>query len=350
MSEPLNREILEQAGAWFIEFRSGQPGKGARDEFMQWLRRSPDHIRAYMEVSRTYVELPPAGVVPPTEYERLLEKARHRLQGDVIALGDQAFRRSPARAATPRLRARTLAVGAAALLLLMLGGGLWWELQWRGLYTTGPGEERTVTLADASRIELNGRTRLRVRYTKGTRGVTLLEGQALFQVAKDKQRPFIVDSGDARIRAVGTEFDVYRQGAQTTVTVLEGTVAVLPASAAAAPSVPATTGLLVSSGEQAVVTPDGSRRKARDPQVSAATAWTRGQLEFDETPLTQVAEEFNRSSPRALVLASPGLASVRISGIYSATDPTSLILFLRSQPDLEITESADQIQVRAKTP
>jgi transmembrane sensor len=82
--------------------------------------------------------------------------------------------------------------------------------------------------------------------------------------------------------------------------------------------------------------------------VSAATAWTRGRLEFDETPLREVADEFNRSSPRPMKLLSATAGSVRISGVYSSVDPESLIIFLRSQPDLEVSESPEQIVIASK--
>jgi transmembrane sensor len=152
-----------------------------------------------------------------------------------------------------------------------------------------------------------------------------------------------------QIRAVGTAFDVRKEGTDTTVTVLEGTVAVLSSGSSPASdrARPGAGDLMVTAGEQALVTSQGGA-KPHTANVSAATAWTRGQLEFDETPLTQVAQEFNRSSPRPLVLAGEGAGNVRISGVYSSVDPGSLILFLRSQPDLEVSESPDRILISAK--
>jgi transmembrane sensor len=346
MGEPTNHQILDEASAWFVEFRAGSLNAGRSEEFMTWLRRSPDHIRAYLEVSRTYVQLPGEGSVPPAEIDRLLSKARARLGNEIISLDTHRSAGAPANLPARNIGHLPLTVAAS---LLLFGAFAFWSATQRGLYTTEAGEERTVTLADGSRIELNGRTRLRVALSARERDIRLLEGQALFQVTKDKSRPFIVDTGTAQIRAVGTAFDVHKEGAETTVTVLEGTVAVLSSGPmpASATDTPASTNLMVTAGEQAVVTPQGSE-KPRAVNVSAATAWTRGQLEFEETPLTQVAEEFNRSSPRPLVLAGEGAGSVRISGVYSSVDPGSLILFLTSQRDLEVTESPDQILVSVK--
>jgi transmembrane sensor len=349
MGEPTNRQILEEASVWFVEFRTESLSGGRHEEFMDWLKASPDHIRAYLEVSRTYVQLPGEGAVSPTEIQRLLSKARARLGNEVVPLDPSRSADAPMQAHAKRRVARLPWALAASFLVLLLGAFALWMNQ-RGLYTTEAGEARTVTLADGSRIELNGRTRLRVALSSRERDVRLLEGQALFQVAKDKSRPFIVDSGTAQIRAVGTAFDVNEQGGQTTVTVLEGTVAVLTLSPmlASVAETPPSTSLMVTAGEQAVVSPQGGL-KPHQANTSAATAWTRGQLEFDETPLAQVAEEFNRSSPRPLRLVGSTPGTVRISGVYSSVDPASLILFLRSQPDLEVTESPDRILVSAKT-
>jgi transmembrane sensor len=354
MGDPANRQILEEASAWFVEFRTESVNVGRREEFMDWLRRSPDHIRAYLEISRTYVRLPGEGDMPASEAGRLLSKARARTGDEVVSFdihrsSDRLSNGAVGFPAGRRVTGLPLTLAASFLLLLVGAFGLWSVTQ-RGLYTTEAGEERTVTLADGSRIELNGRTRLRVALNTRERDVRLIEGQALFQVAKDKWRPFIVDTGTAQIRAVGTAFDVHKEGADITVTVLEGTVAVMSSASSPASAAGQTrsANLMVSAGEQAVVTPQGSL-KPRATNVSAATAWTRGQLEFDETPLTQVAEEFNRSSPRPLVLAGSVAGNVRISGVYSSVDPSSLILFLRSQPDLDVIESPGQIFVSSKT-
>jgi transmembrane sensor len=348
MSEP-NHQDLEEASAWFVEFRAGTLNSGRREEFMEWLKGSPDHIRAYLEVSRTYVQLPGEGTIPASELDRLLKKARARVGNEVVSLRDVLSPDVPVDVLPIRRIAPLPLALAGSFLLFLVGSIAVWTITQRGLYSTEAGEERAVTLTDGSRIELNGRTRLRVAYSGTERDVKLLEGQALFQVAKDKSRPFIVDTGTAQIRAVGTAFDVHMRGAETTVTVLEGTVAVmsLSASPASVTESPSSANMMVTAGEQAVVTPQGGG-KPHAANVVAATAWTRGQLEFDETPLSQVAEEFNRSSPRPLVLTGSTTANVRISGVYSSVDPASLILFLRNQPDLEVTESPSLILVSAK--
>lgn len=345
MIEPTNGQILDEASAWFIEFRSGKPAARAREEFMQWLCRSPEHIRAYLDISQCYVQMPGSANVSLQEADRLLQKARSRLVDGVVPIEEGRASPSEILARPRKISRHAFNVAIAAPVLILVSAMMLYLLLQRGVYSTGPGEERIVTLQDASRIELDARTRLRVRYSTGLREIELIEGQALFQVAKDSARPFVVRTNSAQVRAVGTEFDVYQHGAETRVTVLEGTVAVQPALAN--PAVISPTDFLIGAGEQAVVPPDG-KPKAHSANAAAATAWTRGELEFIETPLTEVAEEFNRYSLRHLVLESPSLASLRISGIYSSVDPASLVLFLRSQPDLTVVESGVEIRIFAK--
>jgi transmembrane sensor len=410
----MNRQILEEASAWFIEFRADSHSPTSHAEFVQWLTRSPEHIRAYLEISGTYTQLPKPGAIPEDAVSGLLNRARARTQDAVTPLPELRCPRPPATGrpgAEPTARAVEIPRRTpwrvwtlAATILVAIGGSWAWFTPQRGLYTTDTAEQRTVTLEDGSRIELNARSRLRVTYSKSSRTVELYDGQALFQVAKDAARPFLVKSGEATVRAVGTQFDVHRKDDNTTVTVLEGRVAVyapelrdsshdpknmgsltdltgpnatlqhpLPrpllresnsnsgsgasfSSSASGSGASASNAVLdpsgsaaifLSAGEQVTVMP-GAIVSPHRANLSATTAWTRGQLEFEETPLSEVAEEFGRLSNRTLVIEDAVLRDFKISGVYSSADPASLILFLRSQPDLMVTENGNRIEVQAK--
>jgi len=249
---------------------------------------------------------------------------------------------------------RALAAGIAAIILA--AGTLGWLgwLGWRGgaTYATETGEQRTIRLSDDSLVDLNEHSSIRVRFSKSERLIDLLRGQALFRVARDPQRPFIVRSDHIAVRAVGTQFDVYRKGDSLVVTVVEGRVAVTPQSqqpdAVAAPSPPAVTPAdtqLLSAGEQLTVTPKFLAPKPRHADVGTATAWAQRRLTFEDTPLADVAEEFNRFSVRRLVIEDPELARKTISGVYSSNEPDALIGFLRAQPMLEVVETDREIRV-----
>jgi transmembrane sensor len=169
--------------------------------------------------------------------------------------------------------------------------------------------------------------------------VALIEGQALFRVAKDKQRPFVVRAGDAEVRAVGTEFDVYKKQAETVVTVVEGRVETFSGADGADAAA-----IMLSAGEQLTVLPHTVTKPTR-ADTFAATAWVQKRLIFEETPLKEVAEEFNRYNRRPLTIDDAELQTLKISGVYSSTDPASLINFLRSQNSISVIETENQVRV-----
>src|SRR6185312_5000965 len=161
-----------------------------------------------------------------------------------------------------------------------------------------------------STVELNARSRIRVAYSSTGRDVDLLEGQALFKVAKSPSRPFVVHSGDSSVRAVGTQFDVNRSHGAMIVTVVEGRVAVTngrqldrhnrDASQTPTAEPAGDAEVFVEAGERVVA----RARILNTPEpvnASAATAWTEGKLVLEAVPLREVLEQFNRYLPMPLV-------------------------------------------------
>ena len=333
--------IIAEASGWFIEFRAGDVDGDARVRFIEWLRRSPEHIHAYLEISGVWAELPTADPEGKIDIEALIARARG--EPDVIALPSD--RRRPGMvpsALKPHTawRSRRAAVALAAVVLLAIATVIFIDLgKFNGVYTTGIGEQRTVQLLDGSTVELNARSTIQVRLTAEQRNVALLEGQALFRVAKDKQRPFVVRAGDAQVRAVGTEFDVYKKQAATVVTVVEGRVETYDSEDS-----PGTAAIVLSAGEQLTVMPHVVTKPTRT-DIAIATAWVQKRLIFEETPLNDVAEEFNRYNRRPLTIDDGELGNVKISGVYSSTDPASLINFLRNQNSIQVVETEKQVRV-----
>jgi len=368
-----NRQIVDEASEWFVEFRVGDVDAAARERFDEWLRRSPEHIRAYIGIARTYVEMPNPHATKPLDVEALIAYARSG--ENIVPFDTVPQERAAMHTRSPRRR--FLAVAASAL-MVALAGGVWWQSARYPLYRTDIGERRSITLADGSTVDLNARSKLRVEFSKNERRVELLDGQALFQVAKDKSRPFIVASGEAAVRAVGTQFDVYRKDSGTTVTVLEGRVAVystapqpatrsprasvqpeaqmhaIPHSGAASSNPP---GLLdpsgagaifLSAGEQVTVTRAQTLPAPARADIAATTAWTQRRLIFDGSKLSDVVQEFNRYNKRQLVIEDAQLSDFHVSGVYSSTDPSSLIRFLREQPGIKITDHENEVQIAPK--
>jgi transmembrane sensor len=401
----LNRQILDEASEWFVDFRVGDVDTAARERFDEWLRRSPEHIRAYWEIATTYVELPAAPAPGTLDVAALIACAHS--DANVVQLCSRASEIHALRLERPRELVDKGAVGpaprfrgpffaaAAVAFAVVIGGAVWWQANRYPLYSTDIGERRSITLADGSTVDLNARSKLRIEFSSAERRVELVDGQALFQVAKDKQRPFIVHSGDATVRAVGTQFDVYRKDTGTTITVLEGRVAVYSsarpdqangasepvapelsaapqhplrrasardsssrssASSAHIDSAVSNSGLVdpsgsgaifLSAGEQVTVTPDSAGTPTpQHADITAATAWMQRKLIFEGSKLSDVVEEFNRYNRRQLIIEDRKLADFQISGVYSSTDPASLVLFMRDQ-GLNVTEGDNEIRIES---
>ena len=354
----LPRQVLEEACDWFVDFRVGDVDAIARERFDQWLRESPQHIQAYLEITTAYARLPPVGSALPVDVDEFIACARSHASGEVVCL------RAPARRprAQPAPSRRQLLAVCLALMAVAATVFAWVASRNEGVYSTGIGEERSITLTDGSIVDLNARSRIKVRFSKAERDVDLLEGQALFIVAKDPGRAFTVRSDETLVLAVGTQFDVNRVVTGTVVTVLEGRVAVMASetgrstgsasprerSQAAAAALRNTGSLpepiLVSAGEQLTL----AAAEVLMPQpadLAAATAWRRHRLVFDSSRLADVVAEFNRYNRRQLVIDSPALEELEISGVYASTDPASFVRFLRELPNLVVTESGGSIHI-----
>ena len=359
-----NAQIYEEASTWFVESRAGDLGEAGRREFDAWLRKSPEHLSAYLEVAAIWHE--GAGLDPHQRWDAdtlIAEAAKDpdkvvTLAGTLAVPGLEDSVPPPQAIASPPPSTLGWGRGPVALaacfvaLATLAGAWAWLEL-FSSFYSTRVGEQRSIELSDGSTVSMNSKSRIRVRYSEAGRAVELLEGQALFHVAKDSSRPFIVKADGTRVRAVGTEFDVYERRSGTVVTVLEGEVAVLAAVKAdalqqrggsALPNDSSTTAISVSAGEQLTVTPKVAR-KSEHANVAAATAWTERRIVFESATLAEVAEEFNRYNERQLVIEDVGPYDFHISGVFSSTDPESLIRFLRERPGVTVTEGTSQIRI-----
>jgi transmembrane sensor len=422
--------IYEQAADWLIELRNGDADATARERLDTWLRASPEHIRAYLELSAIWEDGADVDLDHTYSTEDLIARARG--SSNVIALNgsasdapsktnvtsdDISSAKGPdATSATKALelpvapqtgnsvvgrfwphrlrhtRRRRVWAVATVIACVVGGTGLFLSAQRNLDFETGIGEQRFVKLVDGSTMELNSRSRIRIRYSSLERDVDLIEGQALFHVAKDPARPFIVHSGSTLVRAVGTQFDVYRKSSGTTITVVEGRVAVLspildvehegsqlgsttpPQGHASAPMpgeespAPATSALprkragsvvldaalsnapnaiYLAAGEQITVSAQAQTRPTH-ADTSVATAWTQHELVFDSTPLIEVAQDFNRYNTRQLIVSDAALRDFHISGVFSSADPASLLKFLRAQRDIIVEETDDGIRVSKK--
>ncbi|MGB6308792.1 MAG: hypothetical protein WBF89_13470, partial [Steroidobacteraceae bacterium] len=156
---------------------------------------------------------------------------------------------------------------------------------------------------------------------------------ALFDVAKDRSRPFVVIAGERKVIAVGTSFEVRREepaGSTFSVTLVDGHVAIEPISwPDTLPSVGTNGVKLLNPGERLRFTGD-TNETLDSPSIEKITAWRRGELIFDDASLGEAAAEFNRYGTRRLWIKGPAARNLRVGGVFRISDPYS---FAQSMAD-----------------
>ncbi|MBB4632946.1 transmembrane sensor [Sphingosinicella soli] len=205
-------------------------------------------------------------------------------------------------------------------------------------YATTRGEVRLVPLHDGSQMTLNTATRAEVRFTQRERQVVLSSGEALFDVAGDAGRPFVVIAGNMTIRAIGTSFTVRRLPDRSVqVLVREGVVELRPGSGGSKP------GTRIAANTRAVAVSDAPIRVADLPpaEVSRALAWREGMLSFEDETLADAAAEFARYSDWRISFADPALGGETITGLYSASNPRGFARAVALSLNLEVRETAE---------
>lgn len=283
------------AAAWHARLGERTVSTETLEAFFAW-RARPGNADAYERVERVWA-------------------GSGRLAGDpamAAALEGAMGRRRPKR----RFGGATAGVTGlvvAGLAVCLAGSWLWWDT--RGVIETGVGEQREVVLADGSRVQLDTDSRVRVRMTAAGRRVALERGQALFTVARDASRPFVVAAGATEVTAIGTVFDVRRDPAEVRVTLVSGVVEV-DGGGKAAPA-------RMTAGDQGRVRE--SQVSVRRTDVAAATGWTEGRIVFRDTPLATAVAEVNRYLDDGIVLA-PGVAGrTVVNGVFQTGDRDAFV-------------------------
>jgi len=341
-------QIIDEAAEWLVEMREPVVSAERRAAFAEWLRTSPMHVGAYLEIAKLWGDTAHLEMPADVDLQDLGAQNVVPLRADSV-LPDEKGQSVSQRDRRWRLPARALAASllVATTLVALLA---WWNFGRTPSFATVAGEQRVITLEDGSVVRLNSRSELKVRLTSKVRRIDLLHGQALFEVAKDKARPFVVYSGGVVVRAVGTQFDVYRKNEGTIVTVVEGRVALL--GSAATPPIewntmdqPDSQATLVGAGEQVTVRRSGAVERREKPNVAAATSWLRQELVFDGQELSAVVEEFNRYARVPIVVDDAELAHIRVNGVFHATDTEPLLSFISRYQGVRIDRARSQIRI-----
>ncbi|MGJ7903185.1 FecR family protein [Lysobacter sp. 1R34A] len=203
------------------------------------------------------------------------------------------------------------------------------------VYVTQVGESRTIALDDGSRVSMDTDSRLVVDFSGDERRLVLDRGRAYFRVAK-AARPFVVHTEDGSVRAVGTEFEVYRHDDTTEVALVEGRIALLAAPAADAKQ--AALGTL-DPGQKARLGKHQPLHRLPPAAPGALPTWLSGKLVFEDQALSAAVAEFNRYSRRRMVLDGDQVARLRVSGVFRSDDPHAFVEALEQLYPVGVEES-----------
>lgn len=330
----------EAAAYWSARLRLGLMEPGEDHAFRAWLA-NPAHCAAYDEVEGAIETAGALAAVP--EIRQMREAAlaaapalqpthgrqrRAQAVAAVLALafiGTFAIVSTPPRSVAP-VASRPTAPIQASVDIANETAPLPPPPPKR--YTTRTGEHLEVTLEDGSVVALDTASILDVAYSTELRDVRLVEGQALFKVAKNSQRPFVVTAGDRRITAVGTEFNVRVEEGRVGVVLVEGHVAIDPIKRAGlARIVPLLARYELDPGEQLVASASAPVA-VTNADTSRTTSWRQGQLIFRDDTIAAAVAEMNRYSSAQLVVDDPRVAGLRVSGVFKTSRPENFVAAL----------------------
>ncbi len=289
-----------EAARWLARLTSGEATESDRSAFAQWRAERAEHARAAEELAALWLHL-----------DRIQPHSRLRLR---------------------RSGARYLAL-AASMIAVLCGFRAWH--QWRFDYVTAVGEHRNLVLREGSRIELNSDTALDVRIDEHERHVSLVRGEAYFDVVHDS-RPFIVDSGDVQVRDIGTAFSVRRDtGSEVHITVERGEVEVDDGGSHA--HLKAGQGAVSDAGHDLQVGP-------ADPSVDLA--WRRGRLIVVDQTLASVAQLLSRYRHGYILITDPAKADLRVNAVVNLNDIDAWLLALPQVEPVELIKVGPLIWIR----
>jgi transmembrane sensor len=301
--------IREHAAEWFLRLHAHDLNVAERFAYLQWLKESPVHIGETLEICHLYSILYPM--------KQQLFFTNEDDFSNVIDLPKRADVESPARTRSSwhvRMLAAVVAVG------LVIGLAVVARHTWFApTIETQASEWRALTLKDGSLVSVGPRTELRDRFGNQQRLLNLAHGEVLFQVAKDPERPFIVDAGLAVARATGTRFAVSRHEHYVTVTVDEGTVLVSDGHNRSG-------AVALTAGQQVTVTGDWPPA-VKQVDAVRELAWSNRRLVFDDDTVAAAAEEFNLRN-RVQIVVDPALGMEQVRGQFHADDPASFAEFI----------------------
>jgi transmembrane sensor len=300
-----NRDRLEQETTeWLVRLTSGEATPADFADFAQWQQRSPAHQHAYQKIAALWEGLEKPLLAWNQQQNPLAIQAEAIENSDNL---NEEYADHKASAENVWLKPLSM----AALLVIIMAFSLFPDYLHHPLadYRTRIGEQTSVTLPDGSIIHLNTDTAININYTLQARNVEILQGEAEFEVAHDKQKPFNVTSGAVKTQAIGTKFLVRYDNDQGLVTLLEGKVRT---AAGISDSGHTPTQITLTAGEQAEFN-GNNLIAAKQADGAGSDSWKHGRLLMNFVTLEHAISEINRYRRGTVKLIDSSLAQREIN-------------------------------------
>lgn len=340
--------IREQAADWLLILESRKPED--LEAFADWLAQSPLHVDAFLRMSAIDSLL---SEVDP-EHSIVIDGTPMPDTGPDICARPPVAESPTADSRTrwrPQWGAWAMAAGLGTLMIAigMLTSPHSLVKDPQNHYATAVGEQRTVPLEDGSFLYLNTGSAVSVHFTAKERLIRLESGEAMFKVSRNPTRPFLVNSGNSIIQAIGTQFNVRRRQGDSIVSVTEGVVQVSRerrlnefAAGRAEP-------VRIEAGEELQIARDGSITRPVPVDIERINAWRTRRLIFQNDTLATIADEFNRYNLKPKIrIEDAGVGARHFALAFDADDPESLAAILNKDPTLQVEQSPDVIVIRAR--
>lgn len=322
-------DIEEEAAQWTWRLDDEAFTAADQQAFEAWLHQDARHRRVFEEMSKVWSAL-----------DGFAETKRREM---ITAFAPA----SPLAGGAPA----SWRMSAAAAVLVLVAAGFWWLRQGNEIQTlaTAVGQQRNVPLVDGSIVTLNTNTIVEIDLSRSLRQIYLRKGEAHFQVAHDRSRPFLVHAGDAVVRAVGTEFEVrLRSDQHVDIMVNEGRVEVqagTPAGAPQASGVASQSAIrALAAGEELSTASTGYAVQRVSPaQLSSEMAWREGAIIFDGQPLARAIAEIERYTDARIVVTDPDIAALRVGGRFRTDDVPGFFQGLEAALPVSVRRTSDGV-------
>lgn len=344
--QALTDRLRREAGQWHAVMHAGNANAETRERFKAWLQADKAHKDVYWEFEQIWRDLDfvafeagvDAGDLPKTSFIRVLG---WRVAGWFTAM--------------PVGRVGAAAVVATLCLVSVIAALSLTPPVPASVVSTEIAEIKRLTLPDGSVVTLGAKSKIASTFTKTSRRVTLLSGEAFFDVRKDEERPFFVAANDTLLRVVGTQFDVKHSVSEVHVSVLEGVVEVMkPDDVDAVIKTVNTASIekkVLTAGEKVSVAPLSASLPDID-KITATTpgAWRTGKLAYKDASLAEIVTDMNRYRDQPIRFASADLGDIRFTAAFQPSEIDEMLSILESmKPITADRQPSGEIVLRRRT-